>query len=66
MELNNDEHKIDWQFDNSYARLPEHFYARMNPIPVQNPQTVIVNQALAGELGPNTILYSSTSLKAFV
>lgn len=49
--VNNDKHKPGWQFDNSYARLPEHFYTRINPVPVQSPQIVIINHALADELG---------------
>jgi uncharacterized protein YdiU (UPF0061 family) len=38
-------------FDNSYARLPERFYARLAPIPVGNPDLVKVNAELAAELG---------------
>jgi len=39
------------QFDNSYARLPDRFYARVNPEPVRSPQLIRVNDALARELG---------------
>ncbi|MDJ0668817.1 MAG: YdiU family protein [Desulfobacterales bacterium] len=42
-----------WQFDNSYARLPEAFYVRLNPVPVRTPQLVVFNEALAGFLGLN-------------
>ncbi len=38
-------------FDNSYARLPERFYARLAPTPVALPRLVKVNEALALELG---------------
>jgi len=38
-------------FDNSYAHLPEQFYARLNPIPVRKPSMMKFNHALAGELG---------------
>lgn len=38
-------------FNNHYARLPEHFYARLNPTPVREPGLIKVNHALAGELG---------------
>ena len=38
-------------FDNSYARLPEAFYARMNPTPVAAPNLITVNRGLAAELG---------------
>jgi protein adenylyltransferase len=39
------------RFDNSYARLPEHFYARQDPVPVARPALVAVNEGLARELG---------------
>ncbi len=38
-------------FDNSYARLPERFYARRSPTPVADPRLVRVNPELADELG---------------
>jgi uncharacterized protein YdiU (UPF0061 family) len=38
-------------FDNSYARLPDRFYARVRPTPVREPRVVHVNAALARELG---------------
>ncbi len=38
-------------FTNSYARLPEHFYARLNPTPVAAPQLVKLNTRLAENLG---------------
>jgi uncharacterized protein YdiU (UPF0061 family) len=38
-------------FDNSYARLPDHFYARLDPTPVAAPKLVRVNTALAEQLG---------------
>ena len=42
-----------WNFDNSYARLPQAFYARLNPVPVPAPQLVVFNAALARFLGLN-------------
>ncbi len=42
-----------WKFDNSYTRLPEAFYARLNPVPVRAPKLVVFNQALAQVLGLN-------------
>ncbi len=39
------------QFDNSYARLPGDFYARVEPTPVQKPRLIRLNRALAAELG---------------
>ena len=38
-------------FDNSYARLPAHFYARHAPTPVAAPRLLRLNAALARELG---------------
>jgi uncharacterized protein YdiU (UPF0061 family) len=38
-------------FDNSYARLPERFYARLAPTPVAAPRLVKLNAALARQLG---------------
>jgi uncharacterized protein YdiU (UPF0061 family) len=38
-------------FDNSYARLPERFYARVAPTRVAEPRLVKVNRALAELLG---------------
>ncbi|MEJ8305744.1 protein adenylyltransferase SelO [Saccharibacillus sacchari] len=40
-----------WHFDHSYARLPEVFYSSLPPVPVAEPKAVILNDALAGELG---------------
>ncbi len=38
-------------FDNTYARLPSRFYARVDPTPVAAPRLVRVNAGLAGDLG---------------
>ena len=38
-------------FDNSYARLPERFYARQSPVPVTAPSIIAVNDRFARELG---------------
>ncbi|WP_288928282.1 protein adenylyltransferase SelO [uncultured Maritimibacter sp.] len=38
-------------FDNSYARLPEGFFARQAPVPVATPGIVALNRDLAAELG---------------
>ena len=42
---------VCFAFDNTYARLPEHFYARLDPTPVAAPRIVKVNVELARELG---------------
>jgi uncharacterized protein YdiU (UPF0061 family) len=41
---------LSFTFDNSYARLPPRFYARIDPTPVAAPRLVKVNRALAEEL----------------
>ncbi|WP_096487624.1 protein adenylyltransferase SelO [Methylorubrum populi] len=38
-------------FDNSYARLPDRFFARVAPTPVETPRLVRLNRALAIDLG---------------
>ena len=41
-------------FSNSYARLPEHFFARLSPTPVARPRLITFNELLASELGVDT------------
>ncbi|GIP36077.1 YdiU family protein [Paenibacillus sp. J2TS4] len=45
--------KTGWNFDNSYAHLPELFFSRLGPTPVSSPELVIVNDRLAAALGLN-------------
>jgi len=40
-----------WNFDNSYARLPELFHTKQEPSPVPAPKLVALNERLAAELG---------------
>ena len=40
-------------FSNSYARLPQHFFARVDPAPAPMPRLLAFNDALASELGFN-------------
>lgn len=42
---------VELGFDNTYARLPERFYARVKPTPVRAPRLLALNQGLAAELG---------------
>jgi serine/tyrosine/threonine adenylyltransferase len=42
---------IAFPFENTYARLPERFYARVTPTPVPQPRVLKVNAALADLLG---------------
>jgi uncharacterized protein YdiU (UPF0061 family) len=45
--------EIGWNFDNSYARLPDLFFASTDPTPVQSPELIILNHSLAADLGLN-------------
>lgn len=45
--------KTGWNFENSYARLPESFFSRQSPAPVRDPELVILNHSLAESLGLN-------------
>ncbi|WP_426445579.1 protein adenylyltransferase SelO [Paenibacillus sp. S-38] len=42
-----------WNFDNSYARLPEAFFSEQGPSPARSPKLVILNRPLAESLGLN-------------
>jgi uncharacterized protein YdiU (UPF0061 family) len=42
---------LDIPFDNSYARLPDRFFARQAPVPVAGPALIAVNDGLARRLG---------------
>ena len=44
-------HTMKPRFDNTYATLPDKFYARLDPQPVSAPEVVRVNDALAERLG---------------
>lgn len=43
-----------WNLDNSYARLPELFFASIDPNPVPSPKLIILNYTLAKNLGLNS------------
>ena len=45
--------KIGWNFDNSYANLPNIYFTQMDPNPVKAPELVILNDTLATTLGLN-------------
>jgi uncharacterized protein YdiU (UPF0061 family) len=44
-------HPISFGFSNTYVRLPERFYSRLNPTPVAAPHLVKLNVELATNLG---------------
>jgi len=41
----------EWNFDNSYAELPEFFYTKQHPTPVRASELVVFNETLAAFLG---------------
>jgi uncharacterized protein YdiU (UPF0061 family) len=55
--LGTDRHPIRFDFEDTYARLPDRFYARLNPIPVAAPRLIKVNEELARNLrlDPNVL-----------
>ncbi|SVB29969.1 uncharacterized protein METZ01_LOCUS182823, partial [marine metagenome] len=40
-----------FQFDNTYLDLPEALYSKLSPVPVTEPEMVILNLPLATEMG---------------
>jgi serine/tyrosine/threonine adenylyltransferase len=51
---------VHFGFENTYARLPEHFYARLNLTPVAAPRLVKLNVELARKLGLDPDALAST------
>lgn len=43
--------EMGWNFDNSYARLPDIFFENTEPTPIDSPELVIFNNSLAKSLG---------------
>lgn len=59
--------KVGWNLDNSYARLPESFYSKQKPTPVESPQLITLNESLATSLGFNSdALKSTEAIEVFV
>ena len=48
-----------WRFSNSYASLPERFFARIGPTPTSSSHLIRINTALASELGLDASILSS-------
>lgn len=48
---NRDERHTGWNFNNSYVRLPDIFYTKINPTKTSSPKLVILNDLLAKDLG---------------
>ncbi|NQX69881.1 YdiU family protein [Paenibacillus alba] len=55
-----------WNFDNSYARLPDTFFTKCSPTPVFSPKLAILNGPLAASLGLDAhALQSKASVAVF-
>ncbi|OLO27871.1 hypothetical protein BTR23_18845 [Alkalihalophilus pseudofirmus] len=48
-----------WNLDNSYTRLPNSFFAQINPTPVRSPKLIVFNNRLARSLGLNDMAMQS-------
>ena len=44
---------INWNFDNTYFKLPESFREIIKPVKVKNPSLILLNKSLATELIKN-------------
>ena len=44
---------IGWHFENTYSELSDIFREEIRPVPVNNPELVILNESLASELNLN-------------
>ena len=44
---------INWNFDNSYSRLPNAFKENIKPVSVKNPKLLLLNEKLASDLNLN-------------
>ena len=53
-----------WNFDNSYARLPEAFHTRVNPTPVAEPRLILFNRPLAQSLGLDPAAFTGSDAAA--
>ena len=38
---------INWNFDNTYSKLPDTFKENINPFSVKNPELIVLNKNLA-------------------
>ena len=44
---------IGWHFNNTYSKLSDTFREEIKPVPVNNPELVLLNESLASELNLN-------------
>ncbi len=55
---------INWNFDNTYSKLPEPFREKINPVKVRNPKLILLNESLAKDLNLNFSEISQSELSA--
>ena len=53
-----EKNKIGWNFDNSYSNLPKSFIYQISPVPVKQPELVILNYGLANKMTENEKIVS--------
>lgn len=55
-----------WRIENSYGQLPTIFYSKQHPMPVREPRLIVLNDALADQLGLDShLLRSSEEMQVF-
>ncbi len=54
--------KQNWNFHNTYTKLPPFFFSRVNPTPVKNPHLILFNKPLAHQIGLNFESVSNENL----
>ena len=55
---------INWNFDNTYSKLPEPFREIINPVKVKNPKLILLNESLAKDLNLDFSEISQSELSA--
>ena len=55
---------INWNFDNTYSKLPEPFREKINPVKVKNPKLILLNEPLAKDLNLDFSEISQSELSA--
>ena len=55
---------INWNFDNTYSKLPEPFREKIDPVKVKNPKLILLNESLAEDLNLDFSKISQSELSA--
>ncbi|UOF02447.1 protein adenylyltransferase SelO [Bdellovibrio reynosensis] len=63
--MSDDKNQFGWNFDNTYARLSDVFFERINPTPARSPHMVMFNEDLARTLGLNVSALSKEGQNYF-